>query len=590
MKEPTSFYTAQILKHKEVLAKVIKELVWSSIFRLSIVLLIITSVYFFFGNMPLVAASFITGSILFLFLVTRHTSLQYRRDFHLQLIALNEVELQVQKRDFHHLPDGTEFIDPTHFYSQDIDLFGRGSFFQYLNRTALPIGKKLLATFLKENKTDQIEQKQKAIKELAALPEWRQEFSAGAALVKTEISSLVILKWLNGYRSFVPQIFKILPVVFTIISIAGWALYFFNAISGYIVFGWFLVGIAITGKYLKNINKLASYCSQVQGTFQQYYKLISHIETQEFSTDLLSQKRSEIINPRIKASETLEQFSRLLNSFDQRNNMLIGVITNGFMLRDLNFSYKIGQWISAHAEDVEQWFDAIHFFDAFNSLGNFSFNHTSYTFPQLVNDSLLLDARQAAHPLLNPTTAVKNDIHISEEEFFIITGANMAGKSTFLRTVALQIVMSNMGLPVFAKSAKYKPIKLITSMRTTDSLTDEASYFFSELTRLKYIVDSIEEDRYFIILDEILKGTNSTDKANGSKKFIEKLVRSKSTGIIATHDLSLCTTADELEEVKNHYFDAQIIADELYFDYSFKAGICQNMNASFLLKKMGIVD
>ena len=127
-------------------------------------------------------------------------------------------------------------------------------------------------------------------------------------------------------------------------------------------------------------------------------------------------------------------------------------------------------------------------------------------------------------------------------------------------------------------------------MRTSDSLTDDESYFFSELKRLQFIVNAIKTDTYFIILDEILKGTNSTDKAIGSRKFIEKLVASNSTGIIATHDLSLCEAADDLEPVKNYYFDAQIINDELLFDYTFKKGICQNMNASFLLRKMNIID
>ena len=165
----------------------------------------------------------------------------------------------------------------------------------------------------------------------------------------------------------------------------------------------------------------------------------------------------------------------------------------------------------------------------------------------------------------------------------------MAGKSTFLRTVSLHIVMANVGLPVCASKSSYAPIKLITSMRTTDNLTEDSSYFFSELTRLKYIVNAIKTDDYFIILDEILKGTNSKDKAEGSKQFVEKLVASKSTGIIATHDLSLCQVENELPQVKNYYFDAFIENDELSFDYKFKKGICQNMNASFLLRKMEII-
>ena len=241
------------------------------------------------------------------------------------------------------------------------------------------------------------------------------------------------------------------------------------------------------------------------------------------------------------------------------------------------------------ANSVEKWFDTIAFFDALNSLGNFAFNHKGYAYPVLTEGNLTLQSEAAGHPLLHPEKSIRNDIKINKEQFFIITGANMAGKSTFLRTVSLQIVMANVGLPVCASAVAYSPIKLITSMRTTDSLTDDESYFFSELKRLKFIVEEIQKDRYFIVLDEILKGTNSTDKAKGSSKFVERLVASKSTGIIATHDLSLCEVSQELPQIENHYFDAEIIDDELHFDYKFKEGICRNMNASFLLQKMEIV-
>jgi len=165
----------------------------------------------------------------------------------------------------------------------------------------------------------------------------------------------------------------------------------------------------------------------------------------------------------------------------------------------------------------------------------------------------------------------------------------MAGKSTFLRTVSLSIVMANCGLPVCATEFNYAPTKLITSMRTSDSLSEDESYFYSELKRLKFIVDEIKNENYFIILDEILKGTNSTDKAEGSKKFVEKLTNSKSTGIIATHDVSLCELANDYNEVKNYFFDAYISNNELTFDYLLKQGVCKNRNASFLLQKMEIV-
>ena len=283
----------------------------------------------------------------------------------------------------------------------------------------------------------------------------------------------------------------------------------------------------------------------------------------------------------------------MLDAFDQRNNMLVGIVANAFALRDLQLCYKIEAWIDANQDQVAHWFDVIAFFDAQNSLGNFVFNHPDHCFPEIVSSKFVIDAQQLGHPLISKEKRVDNDFSIQGTNFFIITGANMAGKSTFLRTVSLSIIMANIGLPVCAKSFDYSPIKLITSMRTSDSLTDDESYFFSELKRLKMIIESVQLTEkpgdYFIILDEILKGTNSIDKATGSRKFVERLVKLGAMGIIATHDLSLCEISKDLSEVKNYYFDAEIIDNELHFDYTFKEGICKNMNASFLLKKMEII-
>ena len=252
-------------------------------------------------------------------------------------------------------------------------------------------------------------------------------------------------------------------------------------------------------------------------------------------------------------------------------------------------SHKIEQWIESYGKIIEDWFGVVSFFDATNSLGNYAFNHPEFVFPEIEKSEIVIQAKNLGHPLLDKSKRIDSDLNIENEQFFIVTGANMAGKSTFLRTVSLHIVMANIGLPVCAESSKYSPVKLITSMRTTDSLTDDSSYFFSELTRLKFIVDAIDKEPYFIVLDEILKGTNSTDKAIGSRKFVEKLVAGNATGIIATHDLSLCEIEKELDDVKNYFFDAEIVNDELYFDYKLKKGICENMNASFLLKKMKII-
>ena len=590
MQDPAQFYNSQIDKYQIQLNRASKKLAVSSTMRLLVFLAIVYAVYTFWGDLTGIIVSIIVGMGIFLFLVSRHTDLKYERDKFRELIRINETELEVLKRNFHNLPTGAEFADPLHPYSQDIDLFGRGSFFQYLNRTTLVEGKEKVAQLLLSNDIEDIHLKQEAVRELGEKADWRQNFSAIATLVKTENRTLEISEWLNSYKSFVPGIMKWLPVLFSALSVGVIAGFILDYISGVELGIWFFLGLLITGFYLKSINRLSESVSKVQDTFHQYYQLVAIIENTAFTSQLLKNNKDLIISEKQKASVILKRFSRTIDSLEQGNNMIFGIFGKGFMLWDLRYSWKLEQWIKEHGQEVQKWFRAIEFLDAYNSLGNFAFNHPSYVFPELHHDSHISEAKQLAHPLLNPETRVANDFSIEKEQFYIITGANMAGKSTFLRTVSLQIVMANVGLPVCATYCHYTPIKLITSMRTTDSLTDDESYFFSELKRLKFVVDEIKTDRYFIILDEILKGTNSTDKAIGSRKFIEKLVRSNSTGIIATHDLSLCDVANELPQVENYYFDAEIINDELNFDYRFKKGICQNMNASFLLKKMEIVD
>nr|AOE13918.1 MutS-related protein, family 1 [uncultured bacterium]CCF99213.1 MutS family DNA mismatch repair protein [uncultured Flavobacteriia bacterium] len=591
MSDPVAHYTKNIKDYKTQLAAVRKKLLTSSSIRLVLFLTACAGIYFAWGNTQIILAIIVVFIIIFLFLVSKHSDLQYKRDFLEELIKINTTEIKVLHRDFHDLPDGDKFKNGQHAFSMDIDLFGRGSFFQYLNRTRLDPGAEKLANIFTENSIANIPQKQEAIQELSAKSAWRQTFSATAALVKTEVPVTFILKWLKAYKPYVPQTMRYIPQVFSLISLVVFVLYYFDILPIMVLVSWFFVGLAISGAFIKKTNKLAEYTSKTQTTFDQYYKLLIQLENEEFTSALLREKMANIAPENgKKASEIVKILSKRLSAFDQRGNLLVGTFTNAFMLSDLRHGYAIEKWIANHAEQISDWFEVIAFFDAYNSLGNFSFNHTHYTFPEIKTDAKILESTAASHPLLDSKKAVSNDFSIDEEQFFIITGANMAGKSTFLRTVSLQIVMANVGLPVCAASASYTPIKLITSMRTTDSLTDDASYFFSELKRLQFIVKAIQTDRYFIILDEILKGTNSTDKAIGSRKFIDKLVASHSTGIIATHDLSLCAAADELPPVENYYFDAEIKNDELFFDYTFKKGICQNMNASFLLRKMNIID
>lgn len=588
--EPKAFYQKTIQAHSVELNRLKKTALSLSMLRLVVFLVMIGISYLFFGNTIIVSTTLVIGIAAFLFLVSRYTDIKNKRDYYKLLVEINRRELEVIEGNLNDLDRGDEFVFEGHHYNQDIDLFGQGSLFQLLNRTGTRNGRIKLANWLNSNDISVIENKQQAIAEIADMAEWRQHFEATARIIENEVDSDVILKWIKSYKAQIPKAFHRVPLIFSILSFgligcwgAGW-------LPGIYLGAWFFVGLGITGLYLKKITNLYKDCGKTQETFSQYSKLILAIENLEVKSTSLQQAKDQLKTKGEKASQILQVLSSEISSLDQRNNVFFGLIANGFFLWDLRYSYRIENWMRTFESSLDQWFDAVTYFDASNSLGNFKFNHPDYVFPVVTENSKeMMTAVGLGHPLLQSEKRIDNDLKMNIEDFFIITGANMAGKSTFLRTVALNLVMANCGLPVCAKSFSYYPIKLISSMRTTDSLQNDESYFFSELKRLKFIVDEIQTDQFFIILDEILKGTNSKDKAEGSQKFVERLVASNSTGLIATHDLSLCKLSETLPQVENHYFDAEIVNDELYFDYTFKDGVCQNMNASFLLKKMEIV-
>ena len=589
MQQPIQFYKEEINSLNTVLTALKKRLLITRLLRFFAFLIISLSAYIAFTKDNLFFIASGIALIVFVYLVTKHLRLKQTENILQAKLTVNKTEIAVLNGTFSNLESGKEFTDPEHYFSNDIDLFGIGSFFQYLNRTATNEGKKLLATILSSNDINNIEEKQKVIQELALKIKWRQHFTAVASLINTKTAIPVIVKWVHSYEQKLPTFLTLFSYVFSAISIILICLLSFDVITFFVILVWFIIGLTTTAFFFKNIQDLATETTKAKETFNQYHQLLAQIENEEFTNSILKNKQAQIKQENKKASIIFKEFSKKLDAFDQRNNIIIAVVGNGLFLWDIRNTIKIENWITTYKSTVEEWFNVVSFFDAQNSLANFVFNKPEYVFPIVNNEKSVLNAVNLGHPLLNATKRIDNDFVIDNEEFFIVTGANMAGKSTFLRAVSLAIVMSNTGLPICAENVEYNPVKLITSMRTSDSLNDDESYFYAELKRLKFIVNEIKTENYFIILDEILKGTNSMDKAIGSKKFIEKLNKSNSTGIIATHDVSLCELSSEYMTIENYYFDAEIIDNELHFDYKMKNGVCKNMNASFLLKKMEIV-
>lgn len=588
--ERIKIYNSQIELYNRQAKNLKSNILNLSLLRLAVFLVAVFGVYILWLNSLWVVVIVAVFVVSFVFFVKKHLKLKRKLQKTKLLININEKEIKALYGDFSQFSTGEVYKNPQHAFAEDIDLFGPSSFYQFINRTGLLHGEKLLAKLLKSNNIDNIINKQNAIKELAEHVKFRQNFTAEAQMLEDQNQLDAVLNALINHKNFVPQSFRFTGFIFSFLSITVLGLYAFEVLSFFQLLLWVFIGLGITGFFVKKINALSSITAKAQELFRQYQKLIELVEHQNFEAEDLKYKQAQLLSKNQKASQLIKSFSKHIDALEQRQNLLVSFVFNALLLWDLQQSYKIEKWLDTHRDDLKQFFNVMAYFDAQNALANLAYNQTTFTFPKVNNNSdIILDCTSATHPLIPNGEAVTNDFQIKNEDFLIITGANMAGKSTFLRTVSLMIVMANLGLPVCATSCNYKPIKLITSMRTSDSLSDESSYFFSELSRLKTIIEHLKTDTYFIVLDEILKGTNSHDKAKGSQQFIEKLVKTNSSGIIATHDLSLCDLSTQLNQVHNYYFDAEIVDDELFFDYKFKKGVCQNMNASFLLNKMGIV-
>jgi hypothetical protein len=440
------------------------------------------------------------------------------------------------------------------------------------------------------NSIDDVPLKQEAYKELSEKTDLRERFMAMASSRKKTIDEQRVLSWVKDFKSIVPVYASLGALLFSILSLVFIVLLSLDIISVQLVIVWFVGGVIISSFFLKKIQVMGNHISAFSDVLKINEQLLLLIENEDFKSELLNTIKSPLCTSSSKVSEAFYGLNKAINLFNNRNNMIVAMIGNGFFLWDLQSTLRIQQWMLNYQFHVEAWLEVIYEFDAAMSMANFIYNHPTFIFPEVVEEEGSFIAVQLGHPLIPFEKCIRNDISINKGSFFIITGANMAGKSTFLRTVGLSIVMGNAGLPVFADRMIYSPTKLVTSMRSSDSLKDDSSYFHSELVRLKFITDVLEKESYFVILDEILKGTNSRDKEEGSKKFVERMLGKGATGIIATHDLGLCTIEQQFSQINNYYFDAEIVNNELYFDYTMKTGVCKNMNASFLLRKMGIVD
>ena len=509
------------------------------------------------------------------------------------LLNINNQELQIASGKYNKQPDGIEMLPAIHDYAHDLDIFGRASIYQYVNRTTSDQGhQKLSGWLLHPSGHTAIKERQEAVKELTDQYIWRQQLHAyGLANKVTSNTQQRITNWQQEPDRFMGKNWKWIRFIFPAFILSALGCTLAGLLPSPIFFGLFFIFLVVGLLISRRVNPIYLQLDKIVKQAETMSYSMAWIEKHSFDASLLRSIKSQYSTGSSMASDELTALKELLVRLELRLNPILFILLNTLLLWDLQQVLALEKWKNKNAGNIPGWFEALGNIEALNTLATISFNHPQWVFPELEDRHGTLIADEVGHPLIPAEKRVCSSFTTSgTAKLALITGSNMAGKSTFLRSVGVNIVLAMMGAPVCATRFTVSDMRVISSMRIADNLEENTSTFYAELKKLKYIIDAVNRHEHvFLLLDEILRGTNSLDRQIGSKALIRQLINQDAVGMLATHDLELADLIKDYPvNIHNYHFDVQVDNEELYFDYKLKEGVCKSLNASILMKKIGI--
>ncbi|MFO7825337.1 MAG: DNA mismatch repair protein [Cyclobacterium sp.] len=535
-----------------------------------------------------IVLTFIPLSILFVWLILQFNHQKDVEAFYLAVDEMAGVSQKRRERDLSELDSGSTFVDASHPFSSDLDLFGAHSLYQLINHTVSKGGSKKLAQWMRYALAPELAvKKQEALMELSKKGKFLVVFEAlGKAFLKQEKSKDLFYQWLNGSVSwrniyFLPMVIGPISGLVVLIGVL------FGYIPATYLSLFILLGLGLLSMVFKPLMKAMKAMPNDSDlkTFQAWAGLL---EKEDFDHPFLQAYQKPVKSHGFLASKALEQLESLTFLIQNRTNLMY-LIFNVFFWTDFYVLYRLDKWKVRVGKSMKDWEDNFENWEALVSLAAF-IQEEALSNPAQWSGEKELVMEEVKHPLIRPAECIANDFSLNaKEKVVLLTGSNMSGKTTFMRTVGINLVLAGMGIPPFARTFVCGPFQLYTSMRNTDSLEESVSSFYAELARIKGLLDLASEGKpIFYLLDEILKGTNTADRITGSEALIRQLAQSTSKGIISTHDIELSELENRLPSLVNYSFHHDIQQDEIVFDYTIKPGPCPNFNAQKLMELMGI--
>ncbi|OPJ65026.1 MutS family DNA mismatch repair protein [Clostridium oryzae] len=596
MSRATDYYLQNKKKNESLYEELKRNITFISYIRLiDFIVGLIVSVYtYYVKNYVFFSIVTIVWIGIFIYLVIQHGKAITERKYVEALIEINQRGIDRTAGEWKRFKDtGSEFIDQEHPYSGDLDIFGESSLFQCFSSCATYMGRKRLAEyFLKPLKSmEDIITRQSTVKELCENTDFRQKINAEAMLIKEKSSNPEeLIEWskdknFKEYGSVVKLITYILPVL-TIITVLL-VIFTERFTYGYIILVAFIDLIVLKIGEKERVDALST-VQKYKNEIKIYEKIITHIENENFESENIKNLKAKLIVKNEKASDIFNKLKSLANLVSDRYNLFY-IIINILLMWDYRSYENLIAWKKRYGMHISEWLEVIAEFEALGSLSNISFENAAWCYPKVGANNFRLKADKCGHPLLGEKRVANDFIMSAPGEVVLITGSNMSGKSTFLRTLGINMLLAYCGAPVCAENFETAIMDIYTCMRISDNLSKNISSFYAEILRIKTIVNASKQKRdVFFLLDEIFKGTNSIDRHQGAKYLIKQLSANGATGLVSTHDLELGELENEMTKLKNYHFQEHYEDDKLCFDYKLKKGISTTRNAMHIIKLAGI--
>jgi len=544
------------------------------------------------------------GALAFAVLLVFHARVLRREDAARRLLVVNEAAEMRLTEAFRNLPDdGATFSTENHAYLDDLDILGPGSLFQKLCVAHTRFGQQTLARWLLgAAEVDVILERQELVRVLAPRLLERQELEAeslslaasrsGRSSYKPPIDPGPFLEWAEGSTQLLNKPFLVW---------AAWllpgltlTLLVLSRILGWPPISWLIPGVLQAGFmafHASTANRVFGAVSSSEGAFVRYAGMLKILENLELPGKAGERLKSKLTSEGKSAASAMQSFRARLGWFELKHNGLVYPFVNVALLWDVHSTLALERWQQQFGRRVRGWFEAIGELEALSSLAGLLYDEPGLVFPTLLTEGAGFHAEGLGHPLISPQKRVENDLALSESgTALLVTGSNMSGKSTLLRSMGLATVLALSGGPVCARRLELACFRLHTSMRVRDSLQSGVSHFYAELRKLKSVMDAAQsKQRVLFLLDEILHGTNSNERQLGARWIISELLRLKATGAVSTHDLELCQLpADQMGRVQLVHLRENVENGQMTFDFKLREGPVTEGNALRLMRSLGL--